>query len=230
MVNNESQENAFYWGVGSNNTGNGAFNMLWDQVQWGGGESQTNPYSQIRWHEFEPYSENTWKVRRNLTFEYGFRWSFLKMPDSGPNKIGNFVPSLYDPALGSDPCNGVVLPPGTNWCSAAGFSPGIQGDNRALKEQNNHAIAPRIGLAWGPRGDGKMSFRAGIGQFFQRERLNNTLQMATNPPFSLSAGYTRAFDTPPLPGSLSGELRDSVRIRETRFRTRGNGTSPTSKS
>jgi hypothetical protein len=203
MVNNESQENAFYWGTSSNNTGNGAFNMLWDQLVWGGGESQTNPFSQIRWHDIEPYFGDSWKVRRNVTFEYGFRWSFLRMPYSGPNKIGNFDAAFYNPALGSDPCNGVVLPPGTNWCSAAGFSPGIRGQNRALKDQNNHAIAPRLGVAWDPRGNGKMSIRAGVGQFFQRERLNNTLQMATNPPFSLSATYNRPFATPPPQGSLT---------------------------
>jgi hypothetical protein len=203
MVNNESQENAFYWGAQANDTGNGAFNMLWDQTVWGGGEAQTNPYSRIRWHDFEPYFGDTWKVRRNLTFEYGFRWSFLREPYSAVDKISNFQPSLYNPALGGDPCNGVVLPPGANWCSAAGFSPGLHGSNRALKEQNNHAIAPRIGLAWDPRGNGKTAIRAGVGQFFQRERLNNTLQMATNPPFSLSAGYNRTFDTPPAPGTLT---------------------------
>jgi hypothetical protein len=204
MVNNESQENAFYWGATTNNTGNGAFNMLWDQVKWGGSEAQTNPYSQIRWHDFEPYFGDTWKVRRNLTLEYGFRWSFLREPYSNVNKIANFVPSLYNPALAGDPCNGLVLPPGTNWCAAAGFSPGIHGSNRALKAQNNHAIAPRIGLAWDPRGNGKTAIRAGLGQFFQRERLNNTLQMATNPPFSLSAGFERTFDTPPPTLTASG--------------------------
>jgi hypothetical protein len=211
MVDNESQENAFYWGdtgssvggVTSGPTANGAFNMLWDASVWGGGEVQTNPFSQIRWHDFETYYGDSWKVRRNVTFEYGFRWSFLRMPYSGPDRIGNFLPSDYNPALGSDPCNGVVLPPGTNFCSAAGFSPGIRGQNRALKDQNNHAIAPRIGIAWDPRGDGKMSVRAGVGQFFQRERLNNTLQMATNPPFALNAGYSRTFDTPPAPGTLT---------------------------
>jgi hypothetical protein len=203
VVNNPSTQNAFYWGAASNNTGNGAFNMLWDQVTWGGSENQTNPFSQIRWHDIEPYFGDTWKVRRNLTVEYGFRYSFLRMPYSGPDKIANFVPSLYNPALGPDPCNGLVLPPGANFCSAAGFSSGSHGSSRSLKAQNNHAVAPRLGLAWDPHGDGKMSIRAGVGQFFQRERLNNTLQMAANPPFSLSAGYTRAFDTPPLPGTLT---------------------------
>ena len=204
VVNNPSTQNAFYWGAASNNTGNGAFNMLWDQVQWGGGEDQTNPFSRIRWHDIEPYFGDTWKVRRNVTVEYGFRWSFLRMPYSGPDKIANFVPSLYNPALGGDPCNGMVLPPGADFCTAAGFSPGLHADNRALKSNNSHAIAPRLGVAWDPRGDGKMSVRAGAGQFFQRERLNNTLQMAANTPFSLTAGYNRAFDTPPATLTASG--------------------------
>jgi hypothetical protein len=203
MVENESQENAFYWGAFSNGTGNGAFNMLWNQVLWAGSENQRNVFSQTRWHDIEPYFGDTWKVRRNVTLEYGFRWSFLRMPYSGPNTIANFVPSTYNPALGPDPCNGMVLPPGTDFCSAAGFSPGTHGRNRALKDQNNHAVAPRFGIAWDPHGDGKMSIRAGVGQFFQRERLNNALQLATNPPFSLSATYNRPFDTPPAPGSIS---------------------------
>src|SRR3981081_12750 len=49
-----------------------------------------------------------------------------------------------------------------------------------------------------------MAIRAGVGQFFQRERLNNTLQMATNPPYSLSAGYTRYLDQPVGATTASG--------------------------
>ena len=204
MVENESQENAFYWGAASNNTGNGAFNMLWNQVQWGGSENQTNPYSQIRWHDVEPYFGDTWKMRPNLTVEYGFRWSFLRMPYSGPDRIATFSPSAFNAALGNDACNGLLLPPGTNFCQAAGFKGGAAGVNRALKDNNNHAIAPRLGFAWDPWGTGKTAIRAGVGQFFQRERLNNTLQMATNPPFSLTADYGpgRFLDVAPAPGAL----------------------------
>jgi hypothetical protein len=125
------------------------------------------------------------------------------MPYSGPDRIANFDPRKYDPALGGDPCNGLVFAPGAHFCQDAGFLGGTHASNRALKDQNNHAIAPRIGLAWDPYGDGKMSIRAGVGQFFQRERLNNTLQLATNPPFSLAVGYNRTFSTPPDPASLS---------------------------
>ena len=209
LVNASSGENAQFWGVsgGSNapdgSTGNGVFNALWAGRTWGFSELQTNPFSQTRWHDFEPYFGDTWRVRRNITVEYGFRWSLLRQPYSGPDKIASFSPKAYNPALGGDPCNGILYVPGHNFCKAAGFLGGTPGPNRSLKEQNNHAIAPRIGIAWDPHGDGKMAFRAGVGQFFQRERLNNYLQLAANSPFSLTGNGTRTFDAAPA-GSPSG--------------------------
>ncbi len=212
LVNASSAENAQFWGVSSGNTGNGVFNALWAGRQWGFAELQTNPFSETRWHDIEPYFGDTWKVRRNLTLEYGFRWSFLRNPYSGPDKIASFSLKAFNPALGGDACNGILIVPGTNFCKAAGFLGGTPGPNRSLKDQNNHAIAPRIGIAWDPRGNGKMAIRAGLGQFFQRERLNNYLQLAANSPFSLSAGGTRTLDAAPAPGSLTASGSPSYGI------------------
>lgn len=207
LVNASSAENAQFWGVGGSGsagtTGNGVFNALWAGRQWGFSELQTNPYSQTRWHDFEPYFGDTWKFRRNLTLEYGVRWSMLRQPYSGPDKIATYDPRSFNPALGADPCNGILFVPGTNPCKALGFLGGTAGVNRSLKEQNNHAFAPRVGIAWDPKGDGRTAIRAGFGQFFLRERLNNYLQLAANSPFSLTAGGTRTFDAPPAPGSLT---------------------------
>jgi hypothetical protein len=51
-----------------------------------------------------------------------------------------------------------------------------------------------------------MSFRAGVGEFYQRERISNYLYMATNSPFSVSAGGSR-----PLSGSVpAGSLTSSA--------------------
>src|SRR6266849_5886241 len=211
LVNASSDENAAFWGVSARpghpedgTTGNGVFNALWAGRYWGFGELQTNPFSQTRWHDIEPYFGDTWRVRRNVTVEYGFRWSLLRQPYSGPDKIASFSPAAYKPALGGDPCNGILYVPGHNFCKANGFLGGTPGPNRSLKEQKNHAIAPRIGIAWDPRGDGKMAIRAGVGQFFQRERLNNYLQLAANSPFSLTANATRTFDVVPAAGPGSG--------------------------
>ena len=207
LVNGSSEEAPNFGGLssGSADSGNGVFNALWNQVSWNASELQTNPFGQQRWHDVEFYYGDSWKVRRNLTFEYGLRWSFLRQPYVSNDKIASFEPSAYNPSLGADPCNGLTIVPGTDFCHAAGFLGGVAGPNRALKENNNHLIAPRIGIAWDPRGDGKMSVRAGVGQFYQRERLSNGLSMANNSPFSLSApSIDRLLDVPVPQGSGTG--------------------------
>jgi len=215
LVNGSSEEAPQFGGLASSSpdSGNGVFNALWNQVVWNASELQTNPFGRQRWHDYEFYYGDTWKLRRNLTFDYGFRWSFLRQPYVADNRIASFQPSAYNPNLtdssgnpaANDPCNGMILAPGTNFCHAAGFLGGVPGPDRSLKENNNHALAPRLGIAWDPRGDGKMSFRAGVGQFFQRERLFHGLQLANNPPFSLTApSIDRTLDIPEPPAGLTG--------------------------
>jgi hypothetical protein len=198
-----SGENPNYWGANANNTNNGTFNALWNQVTWGFGENQTNPYANTRWKDIEFYYGDTWKLRRNVTLEYGARWSLLRMPYSAVDKISSWQLQDYNPALGADGCNGITVVPGTDPCTPLGFHAGTPSVNRSLKNNNNHAIAPRLGVAWDPKGDGKMSFRAGVGQFFQRERITNYLVMATNSPFSASVGGSRLLDGAVPAGSLT---------------------------
>ena len=201
LVNGSSGEAPEFWGIDQNDTGNGTFNALWNQVVWGSDELQTNPIGHTRWHDIEFYYGDTWKIRPNVTLEYGARWSLLRQPYDGKNKIASFNPAAYNPTLGSDPCNGIFEVPGTHFCQDAGFLGGVPGPNRSLKNQNNHAIAPRIGIAWDPHNDGKTSIRAGIGQFFQRERLSNYLSVANNTPFSLRApDIRRTLDVPVVQG------------------------------
>ena len=218
-----SAEAANYWGTASNNSGNGAFNALDNRTTWGFGEPQTNPFAHTRWHDYELYAGDTWKVRRNVTVEYGFRWSFLRNPFSSKDIISNWQPSAFDPNLTkpdpndptktvsavSDGCNGILQVPGTNFCKTAGFVGGARGVNRSLKQNNNHEISPRVGIAWDPKGDGKMVLRGGFGLFYQRERVTNYLLLGTNSPFSLSVNGKRPLDGAITPGSLSGNASPS---------------------
>jgi hypothetical protein len=205
LTGGSSGEAANYWGVDNSkainnhaDSTNGTFNALWNQVLWGFGEPQTNPFAETRWHDYEFYYGDSWKVRRNVTVEYGARWSFLRNPYSRQNKISSWQPNLFNPALGAVACNGVMIVPGTDPCKALGFggTGEVPGPNRSLKLNYNHAIAPRIGIAWDPKGDGKMSIRGGVGEFYQRERLSNYLYIAQNSPFSVSAGGSRPLDAP----------------------------------
>jgi hypothetical protein len=50
--------------------------------------------------------------------------------------------------------------------------------------RNNHLIAPRVGFAYDPLGDGKWAIRVGAGQYFNRDRLWPLQLAGNNPPFN----------------------------------------------
>jgi hypothetical protein len=100
------------------------------------------------------------------------------------DKYTIFNPAAFDPALGNSACNGLLYSPGlgANPCPAG--TGGVAGPNRALMNNNNHLIAPRLGIAWDPFGNGKWAIRAGVGQFFNRDRLWPLQIAGGNPPFN----------------------------------------------
>ena len=88
------------------------------------------------------------------------RYSVVLNPYANDNRVMNFVPSLFNPALGNDPCNGLLQPPGSNWCQDAGARGGADAPNRSLMDQDYNNFAPRLGVAWNVFGDGRTAVRA----------------------------------------------------------------------
>ena len=201
-------ENASYWSStadgwgGPLTSGNGVFDMLNKGTQWGFSEPSTNPYEYVRWHDFEFYGADNWKIKRNVTIDYGLRWSFLRNGYNGNGEYGWWEPNLFNPSLAqvSSPCNGMLLTKvGLSDCAAAGLQGGTLGNNTGLVPNNNHLIQPRIGIAWDVKGDGKTSVRLGFGTFYDRFMLNTVFAAAGNPPFVFGlpgAVSQRAFDNP----------------------------------
>ena len=113
------------------------------------GWSESQSLFKVRnvWHDVEWYVTDNWRVNSRLTVEYGFRWSFLRNPYLSDDRYTVFNPAAYDPALGQTPCNGLLYSPGlgSNPCPAG--TGGVAGPNRALMNNNNHDIAPRLGIA-----------------------------------------------------------------------------------
>ncbi len=174
------------------------------------GETNVNPVDQGRWHDIEFYVGDTWKLTRRVTVNYGVRWSLLREPYDANNQMASFSMAAYNPkANPGDACNGVVLVPGTNFCSAAAsavglpLSAGTPGVNSALVTNNHHNIGPRLGIAWDIFGTGKTALRIGGGQFFQRERVSPQVGLSNTAPFSINAGgVSRPLDTAvPLSGA-----------------------------
>ena len=160
-------------------TGNQLANVMVPGAQWGFTEPSVNLDNQIRWRDYEAYIADNWKVRRNLTLDLGVRYSLLNPPFNPNNAVSaTLFRSLYNPALGSDACNGVWVAPGTDYCTQSNslygtnFSPGIPGPNKYLVNLKYNIFSPRVGISWDPKGDGNSAIRAGFGLFYQRDRTS----------------------------------------------------------
>jgi len=182
-------------------------------------ENSIDAVARVHWHDFEWYLADSWRIRRNLTLEYGFRWSFYREPFVDGNKQAGWSLAAWSASQAtanpSDACNGVIIVPGTHPCQDAvtalaglgvnlALSNGTPGPNSALINNNNHAIAPRIGIAWDVKGDGKTAVRLGFGQFYTREEVGIDERLSGTAPFVINASVNRTLDTAPaLSSSLS---------------------------
>ena len=225
---NGSSQHSRFWGSTGTGLGSTTGNILADfllrDMTFGFSEASTGRSAPQRWRDLEMYVADSWQVNRQFTFDFGVRYSLLYNPYTTDNKITSFVPDLFNPALGNDPCNGLLQPPGSNWCQDAGARGGIDGPNKTLMEQDLNNFAPRLGFAWDVHGNGKSAVRGGIGHFFLRERLTPVLSIATNPPFVTTLSGERKLDTTasPCAGCFGSGLGAPTRGREVDMRTPNN--------
>jgi hypothetical protein len=173
-------------------------------------------------NQFEWYGQDTWRLRPNLTLSYGMRWSFFRQPTDAKGLLSNFDPAAYDPAKA--PC---ILPNGNldltlgangqpvsacnpNYSPLNGYiyaSPPAGGTKSPfgskVSNEDNRAIAPRIGIAWDPWGQGTTSIRAGYGMFYDNgiEFGNPEINVFNDPGFLTALTITNTSFTNPLGGT-----------------------------
>src|SRR4029077_15159862 len=100
--------------------------------------------SSIANEDFSLFAQDTWKVFKNFTLNYGLRWDAQHFPDPTvvPSKTAYGV-NLSDPNFPS-----------------TGFIP-----------NQNKEYQPRVGFAWDIRGNGKSALRASWGIFNARQNM-----------------------------------------------------------
>jgi len=100
-------------------------------------------------HEYGFFAQDDWRVSRNLTLNLGLRWDFSGVPSETGGQSGTLdqVANLNT----SSQIDNLTLKKGGQWYK---------------NDWNN--FAPRLGLAWDPKGDGKMAIRANYGLYYDR--------------------------------------------------------------
>ena len=158
----------------------------------------------IRSTSVYPFAQDSWKIRPNITLNYGLRWEL----DTPLTDISHHV-QTFRPGQNSTvyPC---TLTPaeqasfGQPTCLAAGVLPtglvfpGDQGVPAALTQTYYKAFAPRIGLAYSPGSSGKTSIRAGWGLFYNPMEQLVMEQFGAEPPFGGSTFLSPSFFNTPF--------------------------------
>lgn len=146
--------------------------------------------------EYYSYFQDQWKVRDNLTLNYGLGWQIdTPLSDNFNNglSIDCFTPGVQSTIYPTAP-TGLVFP-GEAGCTSTG----------GVKTSYKH-LGPRFGFAWSPDmgrisgGPGKLSVRGGYGIYYNRGEEELALQNVVSPPFSTSINTNNpSFTNPFMP-------------------------------
>ncbi|MBZ5659856.1 MAG: TonB-dependent receptor [Acidobacteriia bacterium] len=101
------------------------------------------------------YVQDDWKIRPNLTINLGVRYEPMQIPYDAQGKNATLL-SIFDTTGTQLPVCGKAIP---GQCNAQTY--GLF-HNNTLKD-----FSPRVGFAWDPQNNGKMSIRGGIGLYDQ---------------------------------------------------------------
>jgi hypothetical protein len=135
------------------------------------------------------FAQDSWKIKPNLTLNYGLRWE-LNTPITDASKhVQTFRPGEVSQVY---PCQDTANTDCSSMTPVGLVVPGDPGVPNALTQTYYKAFAPRIGIAWSPGTSGKTSIRAGWGMFYNPIEQLVLEQFSAEPPFG---GSTFPFNT-----------------------------------
>jgi hypothetical protein len=140
------------------------------------------------------FAQDSWKIKPNLTLNYGLRWE-LNTPIADISKhVQTFRPGQVSTIY---PCMDTANTDCTSMTPVGLVVPGDAGVSNALTQTYYKAFAPRIGISWSPGTSGKTSIKAGWGLFYNPIEQLVLEQFSAEPPFGGSTfPFNTFFNTP----------------------------------
>jgi hypothetical protein len=179
--------------------------------------NQASQYAtgKYRYTNLEFYLQDTWKVTRRLTLDYGMRFYYIQPQYDSALQTATFLPERFDPSkavrlyrpaldgatrIAFDPVTGEkrpgtdigkIVPNSGNMFN--GIAQAGKDVSKYLMENRGFQYGPRLGLAFDLTGDQNIVLRAGGGVFYDRFQGNETFDMLTNPPTTLAPTLVNGF-------------------------------------
>ena len=182
---------------------------------------------QYRYNNVEFFAQDTWKVTRRFTLDYGMRMAWIQPQYDLGRITSSFLPSafnasqasrLYQPQLNA--AGGVIgaidtptgqtissvfvgrLVPGTGSITNGIIEPDKNGANQYLMKNRGIHWGPRVGFAFDLLGNQSTILRGGGGIFYDRFQGNRVFDLLTNPPTVLQPTLNFGFASQISPTNL----------------------------
>jgi hypothetical protein len=125
------------------------------------------------------FAQDDFRIHPRVTLNLGVRYD-LQFPFTDPqDRKLTFSPGARSTVVPTAPA-GLLFP-------------GDAGVSRGIVKTDFNNVAPRLGVAWDPRGDGRMSIRGGFGMFYGSITGNEWNTTADNQPFTVRQSFPTVF-------------------------------------
>lgn len=148
-------------------------------------QATTRPLDNFRYYNYEFYAQDSWKMRPNVTLEYGLRAAYLPQNFERKGLGVLFDPAAYVPGGGIFLNGDITRPNGYKLAARNEIPKGVL-DNLPIQWM------PRFNVAWDVGGKGDLVLRAGAGLFYNRVQGNYDYYSSGELPNT----YSATVDTP----------------------------------